>query len=393
MLSSRSGHPSRLLIALLLALITFSYSGSAHAYAWMIRHDYTACAACHTDPSGAGLLTEYGRGLSDLVLRTRYGQTDEEPGKSSEFAFGLVKPPSWLNLGGQLRTLFLETKIASAKATPSFFLMQADLQAEARVRNFRLNVSLGVSPTDGSAAKLVGPLVSREHWLGYATSNESLLVRVGHLNLPFGIRSIEHELFVRKATQTDLNDTQQDGVALAYNGDSFRFEALAIAGNYQLRHDANRQRGYSLMAEVAPLRNLALGVSSLITHAAQDRFLNEASTRQAHGLSLRWAPWLPLVLLGEADLLVRHTPSSGNLVGSATMLQADTEPVQGLHFMLTGETYTPGKQAQSYSGWFGVAWFFAPHADVRVDAMRQSYVVGTMRLPVTAGMAQFHVFL
>ena len=40
-----------------LALTTFS--SSARAYPWMIRHGYTGCTPCHTDPSGgAGALTE-----------------------------------------------------------------------------------------------------------------------------------------------------------------------------------------------------------------------------------------------------------------------------------------------------------------------------------------------
>lgn len=384
----------RFCLALLFALITLSFAGHAHAYAWMIRHDYSRCATCHLDPSGAGLLTDYGRDQSDEVLRMRYGSPSSETSSTSGFLWGLLKEPSGLTLGGQFRPMFMELKVGSAPfASDTVPLMQTELQGELDVGHFRANLSLGIAPTDGSGASIAGRFISREHWVGYGISDDRFLLRVGRINLPFGVRSIEHTLWVRRATRTDLNDTQQHGVALAFDGSGIRAEVMAIAGNYQIRPDAYRERGYSLSAEYAAAPRLGLGVSSLAAHAARDLLLKTSNTRQAHGVFARYAPWEPLVLLGEGDVLVQHTPGSPTLVGLASMLQADVEPIQGLHFMLTGETYTPGKQAQSYGGWLGSAWFFAPHADVRLDFMRRSEIFGPMRLPVTAAIAQLHVYL
>ena len=70
---------------------------------------------------------------------------------------------------------------------------------------------------------------------------------------------------------------------------------MAIAGNYQIRPDAYRERGYSLSAEYTAADRLALGVSSLATHAARDLYQKVPNTRQAHGLFARFAPWQPLV--------------------------------------------------------------------------------------------------
>ena len=193
--------------------------------------------------------------------------------------------------------------------------MQADVQGQVDVvGHFRANLSLGAAPTQGSGASLAGSFISREHWLGYGMSDDRFLLRVGRINLPFGVRSIEHTLWVRRATRTDLNDTQQHGVALAFDGSGLRAEVMAIAGNYQIRPDAYRERGYSLTAEYAVADRLALGVSSLVTHAARDLVLKVPNTRQAHGIFARYAPWQLLALLGEGDVLVQHTP------GSATWL-------------------------------------------------------------------------
>jgi hypothetical protein len=82
------------------------------------------------------------------------------------------------------------------------------------------------------------------------------------------------------------------------------------------------------------------------------------------------------------------------LNGFASMLQADIEPLQGLHFIATGETNGVGGpgSSPSYGGWFGINWFFAPHADVRVDVMER-HLGKPVNLNVTAFMAQLHVYL
>ena len=53
-------------LALLLVL-----AKPARAYPWMIRHGYAACMPCHTDPSGAGPLSDYGRAQGDVLLATQ----------------------------------------------------------------------------------------------------------------------------------------------------------------------------------------------------------------------------------------------------------------------------------------------------------------------------------
>ena len=71
-------HALRRSSALLTLLLVLFFSHSAHAYSWMIRRGYTACNTCHSDPSGSGLLTEYGRAQSDELLRTHYGKASGE---------------------------------------------------------------------------------------------------------------------------------------------------------------------------------------------------------------------------------------------------------------------------------------------------------------------------
>ena len=95
---SRPGGPLLLLVAALVA------PGAARAYPWMIRHGYSGCGVCHVDPSGAGLLTDYGRAQSDLLMATRWStEKTEEASPTADFGFGLFNLPDWLFLGFSYR--------------------------------------------------------------------------------------------------------------------------------------------------------------------------------------------------------------------------------------------------------------------------------------------------
>ena len=90
------------LVHLAVCAMVLLFSPSARAYPWMIRHGYTGCVPCHTDPSGgAGVLTEYGRAQSDLLLRMRYTESSEsgEADNASKFLWGLIPTPGELRLG------------------------------------------------------------------------------------------------------------------------------------------------------------------------------------------------------------------------------------------------------------------------------------------------------
>lgn len=357
------------------------------------------------DPSGSGLLTAYGREQGEEELTMRYHPTSPDaPEPSAGFLFGALDTPEWLLLGAGFRAGFLDTKVNGAPAgtpgapasgwTPSLILMQADLRGGIRAGGFRASASLGVV-NDNSYASVVGNLVSREHWVGYAFDHDSFLIRAGRITLPFGIRSIEHTLWIRQETRTDINDTQEHGAAFAYTSHLIRGEVMGILGNYQISPDRNRQRGYSALIEVTPLPNVAFGASSLLTHTAADIQLHAADLRQAHGLFVRAAPVPPLVLLAEGDLLVNSPAGGSTTKGFTSAVQGDVEPVTGLHLILTGETLTPGGTgtATSYGGWAAVDWFCLRRTDLRVDFMWRKMAFGTERLDALAVLVQAHMYL
>jgi hypothetical protein len=390
----------------------------AHAYAWLIRHGYTACAMCHVDPSGGSLLTPYGRAQGTLLMAARWGSTDDEAAvKQGEFLFGAFEMPEFLQLGADFRGGALATSMSggplpSTMTDSRVLLMQADLEAGLSIDRFRAAGSLGFATDGAFGATIVSfgtqvgdenppRLVSRAHWLGVSLGEDNeWLLRAGRINVPFGVRTIEHTSWIRKDTRTDINDSQQDGIALAYNGEKWRGEALAILGNYQLGPDAYRERGGSAYVEFTPTEGLGFGLSSLVVHSNTDLRLQTPLWRQAHGAFVRYSPALWFVLLAEADFLVSSQPQY-NAFGVSTWVQADFEPTQGLHIIPTVEFKAPdfGAPSASIGGSLGVAWFFLPHIDIRVDAGLQS--VATPGAPSGGGssvtaqsiLAQLHAYL
>ncbi len=415
LMRARAGY-ARLATTLLVGLAVLVVSSEARAYSWMLRHGYTACAQCHADPSGGSLLTPYGRAQGEILLRTPYGTRAEdwEPGKTGEFAFGVLPLPEQLLLGGDVRGLVLQSQTSLPDPLPSppkvsrFILMQADLQAQVTIDRFRANGSVGYAYDGALAASVTrgaaqsARLVSRTHWVGVDLGEDKqVLVRAGRFNLPYGLRHIEHTMWVRSVTRTDINAAQSHGASVAYNGAGLRGELMAIAGNFQLRPDAFRERGYSAYLEYAPYEKLGVGASSLIVHSDTDLKLSTPIWRHAHGLFARFAPIHQVVLLAESDLLVQSQPpaapnSHRTQIGTASLLQADVEPIQGVHVLVAGEMLDqePARGPPSYGVWGGAQWFFAPHADVRVDAVYQATPIGGGQSAGTASLlAQFHVYL
>jgi hypothetical protein len=282
-------------------------------------------------------------------------------------------------------------KIGDGPMTTDLIVMQADVATDVSVGSFRAGASIGAITTEQSPASVAGNVISREHWLGWSFDDDAWLVRAGRINVPFGARTLDHTLWVRASTRTDLNETQEDGVALAYTGKLVRGEVMAIAGNFSIP-SAEREYGYSGYLELMPSTWWTVGVSSLVTNASQDLVTLQPTTRQAHGLFARVAPWGPLALTAEADFIINPSGQT-DARALATMVQADLEVLRGVHLMATGETQdVAGRGGLSVGGWMGVGWFFASHTDVRFDFMQRSEAFGNQRVAEQAFMLQAHVY-
>jgi hypothetical protein len=362
----------------------------------MIRHGYTQCSTCHADPSGAGPLNGFGRAQGDLVLRSRYGRAVDDVGPQAGVLWGALRTPEEVAVGGDLRGAWMTTKPGGVAASDRFILMRADLYADLLLfDHLRIAGSLGYVPSGARAAALTRAsgdnLVSRFHWIGWQF-DDAWLARAGRIARPFGIRNVEHTLWTRALTRSDIDDDQQHGAALSYGAGRIRAEVMAILGNLQVRPDDYRERGYSAYFEYAPTTRLAIGASGQFTRARRDLFFRVTNYRHVNGVFVRYAPSRAVVLMAELDSVYQSLTWNGHRGGYAAMIQADWEPVQGVHLMATGETKNDGAvgETPSYGAWVSSIWFFAPHADVRVDNLYRRLGTGAETVSL---LLQLHVYL
>ncbi len=386
------------LVALVATAAALTWSAPAAAYPGMIRNGYTGCGECHTDPSGGGVLTEYGRGQGVILLSTTYAQHDAdwEPPKSKDFLFGVISLPEQLALQADLRAMLIPEP-----GNVRFIAMQNDLRGSVDAGIFHANASLGWVSEGGYQAWITsntgsgGNLVSRQYWLGIEPV-EDFMVRAGRMDLPFGIRSEEHILFARSYTSTDTNRSQQTGLDAVWQVGKVRAEVMGIAGNFQVSPDSYRERGYSAFLGWGPKSNLELGLSSKLTHAATDVSTRVERTRQYHELFGRWAPARALAFLSEAGVSLDKQGTAASALGSFGYLQADLEPVQGFHVKGTGEACDDDMSDTASMvgrGTLTLQWFAVAHFDVRSDAMYGTLYCTPGTAPSFLGMLQAHAYL
>lgn len=400
--------------ALVGALLVSVWSRDAHAYAWMINQGYAKCGSCHVDPSGGELLTHMGRVFSETSMSTDW--SDSAPSDLSKFAFGVSEPDA-VRLGGSFRGM-ITTPLGDGET--AVFPMQADVYGAADFGVIQVGLSLGVAGVNANsphnraaqltrvdAADLIDEdgnpqrgmaVLSRWHWLGIELSDDMLL-RLGRLNLPFGIRTPDHTMWARESTATDRESDQQHGVSLAHSGGAWRYEFMLSLGNFQVGPDDFRERGYSGTFEYLFADNLALGVSSSILRAGKSLLTGrqEATLRHAHGVTARWAPWGPATVLAEVDVLKR----SGSTLGYTGFLTADFAVIQGLHLAASAEWLSTGKlhggTAVAGAGkpqlgyWVTAHWLPFTHVDARLDLrMRENPVSEELDKTI---LAQLHLYL
>jgi hypothetical protein len=368
----------------------------AAAFPWMIHHGYTSCSQCHVDPSGGGVLTDYGRAQGDILLRTHFQQgeeVDQNPGKIKDFLFGAVPLPEIVHLQGDVRGIVIPQP-GNVRA----ILMQSDLRGAVQTDHFAVSAAIGVVSEGAEEARLSSGadwnLVSREYWVGYSPT-KSVTVRAGRMNLPYGIRSENHILDTAGATRTTTNDQQQTGVSMFFNTRKWRAEVMGILGNYQVSPDSFRDRGYSAYLAYAPETTLELGLSSLLTTVGTDLVTRAARLRSAQGLFVRWAPVPPLAILAQGDLLLDNQDGafSTGVVSTAVL---DYEPLQGLHFQAIGEQCDDDfadTDRSAVTGTGAAQWFFAPHADLRLDGGYGSILCTPGAAPNPFASLQAHFYL
>lgn len=393
-------------IAIVVGVTLGCLAGKAQAYPWNIKHDYFGCGACHGDPSGAGVLTEYGRAQQEILMRMPYGANPGEEPKYSGFLFGLVDLPKWLLLTFTYRGAEFGLSVKSPDGTvmnqTQLLHMLADGRAMISLGAFRAGGSLGWGNSIETVPAAVWTsndgteqLLARDYWLGVALASDTVLLRIGRINVPYGLRNVEHNAWVRDLTQTDINISQQTGVAASYNNEKVRTEVLLMLGNLRATDTGYREQGASGFVELKVADRAGVGLSALAARGSSFVAGESPYLRQSYGAFARWAPVVPLTFLLEGDVFWKQTLGTGQLQPNAAgWLQLDYEPIQGLHLMPAAEILrSAGTTGVGTGWWLTLNWFCLPHTDLRLDGIYRNTPDVGGRSQVLSWLIQIHVYL
>lgn len=198
----------------------------------MVRHGYVNCTACHVSPSGGGILTEYGRELANELLST-WGKEGE-----GRFLWGAVKNPSWLQLGGDLRTVNVERETTSKTKIKKSIRMQQDFEAAVTVKKVSLVGTFGaqdktIYPDD--------PYISRRHYLVYQATDE-FSIRAGRFMQAFGINLPDHAIFTKQGLGWDQG-SETYNIEGAYLGEKWNFYLTGVFSRADIESSQQEKGG------------------------------------------------------------------------------------------------------------------------------------------------------
>ncbi len=194
-----------------LLLLGLIFQRQAHAYPDMIRHNYVNCNACHVSPTGGGLLTPYGRGLSKEVLST--WSTEREP----EFLHGALPAdvlPEWLLLGGDVRGIQTHRESPDQK-TGKAFLMESTIDLGFVFKKWTAVLSVGEADPQTNNIREVGT-----HYYLMWTPLDELSVRAGRFIPVFGLNTPYHTMPTRQNLGFGPG-TERDAVESVWSGEQW----------------------------------------------------------------------------------------------------------------------------------------------------------------------------
>ncbi|OYZ21750.1 MAG: hypothetical protein B7Y39_08585 [Bdellovibrio sp. 28-41-41] len=337
---------------LFLAVVIFFGILDADAFPENVRHGYFSCTACHMSPSGGGVLTPYGRSLSNELMST-WGST-----KNSDFLFSSPEDESkiqWLRQQIFLRgvqTYRNTPKVEKAKLVP----MQADYEIGVDFEKFAFVSTFGFRSNDSSQD--LKEFFSRRHFALYRFTDQ-VVGRIGKFMQAFGLNGPDHVTATRRGLGWDQG-SESYNLEMNYIGESFNHTVTLISNSPQER-SVKKDQGIS--------------VNSSYFWKNKSRFgLSAYQGRQSDYDRIVFGPYATIsitekLFLNSEFFLQDKTlkNDSSHQKGYATFSRLGYETLKGLTpFVQFDRSYLDSSDRNSQFDSYGVGtqWLPYPHFDI-----------------------------
>jgi len=178
---------------LIFTLLTTALAQSrAWAFPELTRHGYTQCSACHLSPGGGGVLTAYGRQMSEEVLST---WTRKGEGQVLHGALKTDPAERGLLFGGDVRSIQTHRKNSTVR-TGRYFLMQANAEIAYQSEKYAAMISIG-QIEDPTSGRVQGNFNSTKFY-GMFNFTDSWAIRAGRFTPQYGLNMPDHVLVTKQ---------------------------------------------------------------------------------------------------------------------------------------------------------------------------------------------------
>jgi hypothetical protein len=365
------------------ATVLAGASGSAQAYPeFQLATGNGRCSLCHISPTGGGLINDYGRSESS--------DTISQFGGNGDFLYGVYKEPSWIKLGVDLRGAFLAKQQVD---DPEYYVfpMQGDTYAWFRAGSFSLYTSVGPHANVRESSLNKHPFGSREYWLMWRPKTTGYYARAGRFMMPFGLRSPDHRMYVRR----DLGlGAWEETYNLSAGRVENEWEAHATAYTRvpdALQGAGMRHSGLALLGEkrIGADEKLAVGLQGRAGFGDLDRLYLLGGTGKY------WLEGSKVLLMGELDLGYQDfTFGAKGRPQLATWLGARYFPLQGLMVGAALERFDEDmtvKDVARDAANLSVQYFPLAHWEIYLFGKLEAQ--GDYGDPASSAMLQLHYYL
>jgi hypothetical protein len=317
----------------LVAVATVALADQAGAEPMFLSRQYTRCTTCHYSPTGGGLLTPYGRSLTEEISTTHPSEAkDSNP--EHGFLWGrLGNRLGPLDLGIDVRPAHLDVN-TSGFSTTEDFLMDADLQAAVRTRGFTFYGEIGREPVPD------GPkIASYEYWVSH-DSESGFGFRVGRFLPAYGIRLADHTSFTRLNLGFDVYD-QVLALELSHTSERHLLQVSVGPGPADSAFHDDGRRAFTatgrFQVDLSP--RAAVVFSGLLREASQIEPRSGAG-----GVAFGFSPQKRLSVWTEADVQLQASTtgaaSSNGGTGYTFLNETSFEVYRGLWLKLSPQFRT-----------------------------------------------------